>query len=401
VELLLRCPPRCHCCFLVSAAGWSCFPLPPPPPPNPPRPRFGLAPSATAGVAWLSMMPPPTGSLGSGCPNAQPISCILSDTSLASYSTISITCTVPPGAGVDWKLSLRGFWVSLGSSVGYAAPALLSITPALLPNAGGEITITGTNFGLSPCAYAGPSRVDVTVTLVPTSPSLLTFNATSGVWGPQGAMGTAAVPCIVTTWAPEAIVCTAPPGLDPNSTVRLTVGGHSVVTSGRLRYAAPTVVDVSPGGAVDTVGGALLAINGSGFPDASWPLAVQVGTRMCTVVPESRTPTSLSCVAPMGWGRQPVVVHTPLQASLQQVHLQYDAPEVWQVLSPEGRPITGGFTVEVVGKVRPCPVPHVRKGPGCLCCSVQHYKETVFSRYLVEPPLGGWALVLVWHVSDE
>ena len=298
-------------------------------------------------------MQPGTGAeVGSGCPTAPPVSCVLDDGSGASYSTVSIACTVPPGVGAPWNVSIRGYWISLGPRVGYAAPTIVAVSPQLLPITGGRITVMGSNFGPSQCAFAGPSRVDLALAQPPVAPLALTFNASMGGWSPSAALVQSSVPCSVTQWTSDSIECEAPPGLDGSTTLRVTVGGQQLVGTGLVAYQAPAVLSFTTTGSVGTTGGALLSIVGTGLPDPPWPVAVAVGAQPCALVPGSRTSTGVTCVVPRGWGRQAIVVHTPLQASTQEVLLQYDAPEIVDVGSPSGRPIEGGFLIEVHGRVR-------------------------------------------------
>ncbi len=307
------------------------------------------------GAASLAMLPA-TASDGA-CPTAPSIACVLDDgTAASSYTVVSIECTIPPGAGTDWKMSIRGYWVELGPRVGFAAPVITSVAPLELPMAGGQLTIAGANFGRVPCASAGPSRVDLSVTRLT---GQLSFNTSSGQWGPTEALVRSMVPCNITTWSSDSVACAAPPGLDGEVTVRVVVGGQAQEASGLLGYTPPTVVSFATAGKVGTAGGVMLSIIGSGFPDASWPLAVAVGAQLCAIVPGSRASVTVSCTVPRGWGRQAIVVHTPLQASLQPAVLQYDAPVLTRVVTPHGRPVQGGFLIEVHGEVgsrypRPC-----------------------------------------------
>jgi hypothetical protein len=313
--------------------------------------RFGLVPAPVHDVISLAMQPGAV-EAGAGCPIAPPPSCVLHDDSLTSYSTVSIACTVPPGVGSSWNISIRGYWVSLGPRVGYAASNVRTVGPQVLPITGGLVALTGANFGQSLCAYAGPNRVELSVTQLIDLPMSLSFNTSSGAWRPSAALVSSLVPCNVTLWSSTRIECMAPPGLDGNVSVRVTVGGQVLLMPGSIRYQGPAVLSFTATGTLGTAGGAVLSIVGSGFPDASWPMAVAVGSLPCALIPGTRTATAVSCVVPRGWGRQPIVVHTPLQASSQQALLQYDAPEITAVVTPSGRSIEGGFLIEVHGRVR-------------------------------------------------
>lgn len=281
------------------------------------------------------------------------MSCVLDDASAQSYTPVSITCTVPPGVGTGWEASLRGLWVGLGPSVGYAAPNVTALVPSGLPIRGGQLTLVGSNFGASACALSGPSYVELVVSQAPAPDAGLAFNASTGVWGPPGALQPpTTVRCNVSEWWDTRVTCAAPPGLDANVSVRLVAGGQVSEARGMLSYDAPTVLATTMG-PMSTSGGALILINGNGFPPReAWPIAVTVGGASCVVNPATRTDTRLECVAPPGWGRQRVVVRTPLQASAQTVLVQYDGPDIVTVGTPEGRPVEGGFPVDVAGRVR-------------------------------------------------
>ncbi len=309
--------------------------------------RFGLRPVAGSGASSLAMLP--VTAADGACLTAPPIVCTLDDTAALPYTVVSIECSVPPGAGVGWKLSIRGFWVGLGPVVGYAAPTISVVVPLVLPIEGGQVTIVGTNFGPAPCAFAGPSRVDFRVTQL-TGPA--SFNTSSGQWSPSDTLAVVRVRCNVTAWSPGSINCTAPPGLDSEVTVQVVVGGQAGESAAAVGFAAPTVLSFATAGRVGTAGGALLLITGSGFPDPPWPLVVAVGPHLCALVPGGRSHTAVNCTLPRGWGRQPIVVQTPLQASLQPMVLQYDGPMISSVATPGGRPIEGGFLIEVQGQVR-------------------------------------------------
>jgi hypothetical protein len=98
-----------------------------------------------------------------------------------------------------------------------------------------------------------------------------------------------------------------------------------------------------------------VTITGAGFPLPPWPIAVLVGDALCVTVNASRvSTTSLDCVVPRGVGTALVTVFTPLQGSNSTVTLTYAAPIIARVSTPDGRPIVGGFRVEVEGEVGVC-----------------------------------------------
>ncbi len=86
--------------------------------------------------------------------------------------------------------------------------------------------------------------------------------------------------------------------------------------------------------------------------DSSWPIAVTVGGAECLDVVRV-SDSELSCRAPRNYGvGLPVVVFTPLQSSVSSPTITYSAPLVYDVEAAGGRPIDGGFTVVITGKVR-------------------------------------------------
>jgi hypothetical protein len=281
-------------------------------------------------------------------------SCVLPNATSAYFSEGRVVCVVPPGVGTGFHLLLRDSWTLLPSA-GYARPVVTAVAPSRVNVTGGPVTITGVDFGEADAAQLGVgSFVHVVSTPQPPSEAALSFNVTSRSW--LFAVGGTPVPapCRVTRWAPTAIECDLPPGVDPAPVLRVTVGGQVNATVGLMGYAGPVVTRVTPLGALGTPGGTVLAINGSGFPLAPWPLVVVVGDTVCGAVPNSRTVTGVQCYLPRGAGVAAVTVHTPVQASLPSdvPPLVYARPEITSVDTPQGRPIEGGFRVVVRGRVR-------------------------------------------------
>ncbi len=328
-----------------------------------PFPRFGTLPTADVqGVVSLPLRllgapwPPPD-----TCGNATAPTCVLVDPSPSSYTPIRIACVVPPGVGAGFQILIRGIWTSLvpnGVRVGYAPPTVTSVAPARLPITGGNLTLTGAGLGPGPCSGVNrTSDVQVLVTLPPDpgGPQVV-FDAATGTWGPTGVLTAAYVPCAVVTWSPTGIVCVAPPGLDAGVQVRVSAGGQAIVVSQRTGYHAPLVSGVVALGPLPTLGGAHVVVTGAGFPPPPWPVAVTVGGAPCVVVDEPAFPRSdaaVVCRVPRGAGRAVVAFATPLQASSGggTVEVVYASPLVGDVVTPQGRPIEGGFPVIVRGEV--------------------------------------------------
>jgi hypothetical protein len=259
---------------------------------------------------------------------------------------------------------LRGTWTTLtvgGVAAGYQPPAVLGIAPSQLPVTGGTITIAGTGFGASACVDPLlQSLVDVLVTQIPSDSSLA--RGPDGVWLPQGALVLTRQSCVVTAWTPESIQCVIPPGVDAALTVRVVVGGQSNTTHGLVGFSAPVVTGVTAPYPPRTRGGDAIIVNATGVPSLPWPLAILVGGAPCEEVPSSRTGVSTECWTPRGAGSAAVQLFTPLQASGATVHVVYAGPYIAGVETPQGRPIEGGFLVDVSGEVR-CTAP---RGSGSL-----------------------------------
>ncbi len=245
-------------------------------------------------------------------------------------------------------------WTTLPDA-GYAAPVITQVTPALLPVGGGTLAITGSSFGPGPCGTAArPSGVVLGVTQVPDVGVPLSFQPATRTWAPTSALVRADVECHAVQWAPTAITCTVPPGVDASVAVNVIVAGQAVQWLGVVGFEAPVVTGVTSLQPVGTPGGTAVTVLGTGFPLPPWPLAVLVGDAACDVVNASlRVSTaSVTCVAPRGVGSQTVTVFSPLQSSNVTGRLTYAAPTIVAVKTLSGRPIEGGFPVLVQGAVR-------------------------------------------------
>jgi hypothetical protein len=322
--------------------------------------RFGTAPAAVDGVINLPLRLLDAPAATEACGNATIPSCILQDTTTASYSASRIACTVSPGVGAGFQLFIRDVWTSLvadGARAGYRVPQVTSVSPGVLPIDGGNVTVVGSGFGPGPCDGTNrTSDVQLRLTAAPGPAGMQpVYNAATGTWGPSGAVVPGFVPCAVLSWSPTAIVCGAPPGLDASVAVRVTVGGQAVTAGEHTGYAPPVVTAVVALQPLGTIGGGVVCVAGAGLPPLAWPLAVLVGGSLCTMdaAGGTRNATTACCRVPRGAGRAAVVVSTPLQTSepVAGMHVQYAAPEVAEVVTPQGRPVDGGFPVLVRGVV--------------------------------------------------
>ncbi len=157
------------------------------------------------------------------------------------------------------------------------------------------------------------------------------------------------VPCLVTEWSPTSIRCTVPPGLDAQVLLSVVVGGQVVTLPSAFSYMGPSVGAVNASSAPGTPGGGEILVFGAGLPLTPWPLAVTVGDGLCSI--QFRNASLVSCLVPRGCGAAPVVLHTPLQRSVEAAQVVYASPIVHSVDTPQGRPVDGGFPVLVQGQV--------------------------------------------------
>ncbi len=295
------------------------------------------------------------------CGNATAPVCTLQDSTAASYSATRIACVVSPGVGTGFQLLIRDVWTTLvinGVRAGFPPPQVTAVSPRQLPVEGGNLTVIGVGFGPGPCDGVNRTsdvRLLITAAPDPAGPQPV-YDTVAGTWGPSNALVSSFVPCAVVSWGRSVIVCAAPPGLDASVTVRVSAGGQLAAAGQPVGYAPPAVTGVEVLQPLGTPGGGAVCVVGANFPASQWPLAVLVGGAVCAVDPSAgpRNATTVCCRVPRGAGRAAVVVSTPLQTSdpVAGMHVVYAAPEVAEVVTPQGRPVDGGFPVLVRGVVR-------------------------------------------------
>ena len=297
--------------------------------------------------------------------------CVL--TAATSYTPTQIECTVQPGVGVGFSLRIADTWIAMPPDVGYAPPVVTTIEPALLPAAGGVVTVTGLNFGTAQSCYDSVvvPTVELLLSAAPTPAQLPVFNATTLSWSSDVAAGGSSLPqayvaCVVANWTLTTITCAAPGAVDAAVTVRVTVAGQHAVRASAVHYQSPAIQAVSPDdpAGVRTRGGDVVTLSGVAFPPLPWPVAVVVvssagaanapSSSLCVVEDASRTGSALRCTMPSGCGVAALRLYTPLQTSAPSplAAVSYAAPTVENVDTPSGRPLEGGFTVIVHGTVR-------------------------------------------------
>ncbi len=282
----------------------------------------------------------------SSTPTLVPL-CVVESASM--WSSSSAVCSVPPGVGGQWEILLRGFWTALQG--GYHPPAVTAVFPSELDVEGGSLLISGENFGESVCQG---SAVEMLVSEPPLPMVHATFDLESLQWVFPVGIRQAWMPCAVSTWSSTSIECTAPPGIDARVTLRVTAGGQVNSTLGLVGYGSPVVVQVQHDPVMPSSGGTLVQLRVSRVPRAPWPHAVTIGGRECAMETAQWSGTSLtaSCRTPVGGGVASVVAHSPLQRSNGTATVVYSGPFVSGVTTPLGRPIIGGFLVQLRGQVR-------------------------------------------------
>jgi hypothetical protein len=247
------------------------------------------------------------------------------------------------------QIYIDGTWTALPG--GYQPPELFEVSPRFLPNEGGLLTILGVNFGSDACSDG--QRVLLHMTPAPNDSDSFTFDPITLTWSPVSALARRLIECTPLDWAPTRIVCQAPPGTDAGVGVQVFVGGQAAQLQPSIAYAAPVVTAVTETEPIRTAGGSLVTLGGTGFPVPPWPVAVLVGDAPCIVINSSRlSSTSLMCVVPQGAGRAEVIVASASQVSNVTATLTYAPPAIINVSTPLARAVSGGFPVEVFGRVR-------------------------------------------------
>lgn len=237
-------------------------------------------------------------------------------------SGTEVVAVLPEGRGRAWRITVatRGL-VSRPSAVqvSYDAPIISHISPGALPTGGGMLLIEGNNLG--------KDSDDGSVTV----------------------QGLDCVPHGV--WNHTHIQCLAPAGGTPSAAVVVSVSQVDVAQPGTIEYLAPVVDFIFPD-TCSSAGGVPVTIYGSNLavPGAVALPYVTVGITSCGLI-EPYNETLIRCVAPVGSTARAVVhVSNGERESLQEdVRLSYDPPLVTGVYTSAGRPVSGGFEVEVTG----------------------------------------------------
>ncbi|MFO0561981.1 MAG: IPT/TIG domain-containing protein [Polyangiales bacterium] len=202
---------------------------------------------------------------------------------VTAWSDTRITCTAPPGAGINVPSIVQvGATTSPPFFVSYAPPSITDATPQGSSTQGGaEITLSGRNFFIR---------------------GTLRFNGT---------------PVTARTWTHNAITFALPAGQGSNLPIELTV--ESQTTTSRYHYGAPSITGINPTSGPAS-GGNVIVIDGSNF--GITPL-VTIGGAVCLPITSSHT--QIRCTVPAGAGTQPVVVNVAGQSSTTMVSYTYGA----------------------------------------------------------------------------
>jgi len=221
-------------------------------------------------------------------------------------------CQLGNGSGANQPVTFRradGVTIFHSSPVTFTyRPAITNATPASLPTAGGQITIQGTSFGVTPT---------------------VSINGAS---------------CVVTSATNTQIVCTAPPGIGSREVAVAAAGQVSSVFG--IATAPPTLVGASWPAQLGTAGGSTMTLTGTSFGVSPDPITVTLNGVSVSV--NSRTHTSLSVTMPAGQGQSlPIRVTVNGQTSNALLYY-YTAPTIASV-SPSSVPRAGGTALTLSG----------------------------------------------------
>ncbi|MCU0749126.1 MAG: IPT/TIG domain-containing protein, partial [Akkermansiaceae bacterium] len=231
-----------------------------------------------------------------------------SEATLVSTSHSSIQFILPPGQGTNATIAVEATGQSVtNQSFSYAAPVLSNVTAASRPTAGGvHLTLTGSNFGISPLVSVG---------------------------------GNSAI--IVGTPSHTQIIATLPPGEGLGKSVTVSVAGRSS-NSRLLDYDAPSVSEITAA-SIPTSGNVPITIRGVNFGLA--PIATVGGS---SIVVTSSSHTQIVGTLPAGQGiNRPLVVTAALQASSPYL-LSYDPPVISSI-TPGTTSTEGGTLLTIQG----------------------------------------------------
>jgi hypothetical protein len=227
---------------------------------------------------------------------------------LVSTSHNSIQFILPPGQGTNASIAVQANGQSVtNQSFSYAAPLLSDVTAASRPTAGGvHLTLTGSNFGISPLVTVGGNNASIV-----------------GIPGHTQ------------------IIAMLPPGEGVGKSVTVVVAGQTS-NSRLLDYDAPSVTEITAA-SIPTSGNVPITIRGLNFGLA--PTATVGGS---TINVTSSSHTQIVGTLPAGQGiNRPLIVTAALQVSTPFL-LSYDPPVISSI-TPTNGPSAGGTTITLTG----------------------------------------------------
>ncbi|MFO0745744.1 MAG: IPT/TIG domain-containing protein [Myxococcota bacterium] len=350
------------------------------------------------------------------------------------WTTTFIRCTLPPGEGTRDVVVISAAGDASGAlPLTYSAPTLASLAPAYLSTAGGDLTLSGQDFGQSPevlvggkrcvVASASDSALTCRVPALPAGQHAVTLTHPSGT--SNALTLTVERPPRIVVLAPSMVYASPDPialtveGDDFGAAPVVTLGGAACTTtttttsSGAPRLAASCpsadvgVYDVvvvagrwssAPrsfevrarpvldplAGSFGTAGGLELALSGRGLGAAG---SVHVGDAVCPLL--SWSPTLVRCTLPPGDGAQAVVLATAAGDVADAVTLTRARPAVVQ-LSSSSVPSSGArltLTGANFGLV-----PSVAVGDATCAIASHSHSEIVCD--VPALPVGSYALVV-------
>lgn len=310
---------------------------------------------------------------------------------LVSNSHSNIQFILPPGQGTNATIAVQANDQSAtNQSFSYAPPLLSNVTAASRPTAGGvHLTLTGSNFGISPLVTVGgnsasivgtPSHTQIIATLPPgeglgksvivmvggqTSNSrLLDYDAPSVTQITAASIPTSGNVPITIQGMNFGLAPTATVG---GSTIAITSSSHTqivgtlpagqgidlplIVTAALqtsspylLSYDPPVISSITPGTA-STAGGTLLTIQGQNFGTNP---SVLFGSQTVTPISFLASHTQLVIEAPPGQGTD-VPVRVSLEGRVSAPQLFSYAPPVLSSITPTTGPSAGGTTITLTG----------------------------------------------------
>ena len=262
----------------------------------------------------------------------------------------SIKCLLDPGVGTGFSILIGNVWTSLPSQAGYSLPAVssavASATDELSVSGNVIVTAHGRWLGALPCAA---NNVAAFVVVVQSwNVSSMTFDAHTSTFAGSVQQSHS---CFIQSWNDSVVVCRAAVGETIPMAVDVTVAGTTVSRPIAHSNLVPSVTRVMGDGELSTVGGDVVAVQGSGFGPGFMPLAVTVGGSLVTCL--SHNDSVAWIVVPRGGGSGIAVrIFTIFGSTAPQPLLSYAALHVGEVIAPSGeKSCAGGFQLQITGEV--------------------------------------------------